>query len=220
MSSTEVYSLSADFGGTLYNDMFQDTINEVIMTKTCDVINTINDQVDIVFNEVLDVDEKTQLDNLVSNYVPSTPIYTNVADFFKFDDIYQVFETYELNNFNVVKNQWNYPTNWNKLNGSMDNFDKTTGIFNSKTTCIYLYNISVRADTANANTDLKITLQNNLNQPIFGTDQRLNQNGECWAFVGTGGILTPNDQIKFALNVDTNDFVCDLVCKFLLLFCA
>lgn len=217
---TEIYSLSVNFPNGLLDSQLRDEVNTTIITKTCEGVSTVGDEVKLFFNANLDAGEKNQLDTLISNYVVVQPPSVVTSDFFAMGNPLLLFETYQLNNFTVVKLQDNYPTGFTKIGGLMNYFNPVSGVFlNSGNPSIFLYNISLFSTSANNNTDVKIRVCDENNNAVFGSDNRLNANGDVWAFMGNGGILTNTTPVKYSLSVDTNDFVCDLTVKFLQILC-
>lgn len=221
MSNVEHYSLSSNFPSGLYNSQLKDEINGTFTTVICERIDTVDDDVQIVFNLELDIGEKSQLNDIILNYVPIKPPSIIKEDFYGFNNILNVVEVYQLNNYTLTSGSLQYPTGFTKINGLMDYFNPTTGIFNctSDSPCVFLYNINIRSNSSNGNEQIKIRLQNSSNQTIFGNDNNLTQGSECWSFMGSGGVLTSADFIKYGLQVDTANMDCDITLRFLQLFC-
>lgn len=77
MATTYTYSLSGDFGTEDDLNSFQlvTEINaNVGITVTCDYINTVGDDVDIVFASALSAGEQTLLDTDVTNHIPAIEV--------------------------------------------------------------------------------------------------------------------------------------------------
>jgi hypothetical protein len=220
MANVYNYSKSVDFPSGLFPSVFQASINaNGLIVPNCEFINVIDDDVQICFNAALSGAEQTELNNMVTNYVVTPPTDIFEADKFKVADLMPLFCKYELTGLNLTAGVKTYPTNFTKVSGDLAGFDAVTGEFTTTQNCIYLYNININSASANNNTDLKIRLEDDLGNVLFGQDSRLNQVGNCYAFMGTGGILTPADTIKYSLQVDTNNFTCNLEVRYLMLFC-
>lgn len=181
--STEIYSLSNDFNNKLLNHHLIDDINNnTTILKVCLDVSTEGDEVHIKFDDVLTTEEKTELNNIVTNYV------------YDYDgDIY----------INVVKNM-DFPAgiltqydNWDSLSGKLKGFDKTTGIFTIPEDGIYTFGLSLLFDGLN-NIDAVTRLYDpNLNYTwLISSDRIKSINGESGFIIGLSNYLKKGLQFK------------------------
>lgn len=210
------FSLAVDFPNGLLNHMLQTAINDNgMIAPNCVKIDTVGDVVRIEFDAALSPTESVELDDMVANYVYEIPADSPVTGpIFQMSNVLDNFETWALNGLTLSSGVVTPIANMTKTSGNLGSFDGS--IIVPEENGIYLYNVLICSPDANGNTDLKIrVIDGNTSDVVFGTDQRLNQIGNCYAFLGNGQYILTTTPLSFTLEVDTNNFTCDIVFKLL-----
>ena len=220
MTNVFYYSLSVNFQNGLYNNQLNDEINETIIDKICLCVDTNDDTVIIKFNLDLNEIDIEELNQVVSNYVPTAPLKMVNSDYFCMDHPELLFEVYHKANFTVLPSVVNYLDDFIKVVGQSNLFNNVTGIFTGpEKPTVMLYNISIKSNSNTDNTLLKIRMCNNSNVSLFGNNSVITQ-GDYFGVLGSGGLMTSSDIFKYSLETDgLQDMICDITLKFIKILC-
>ena len=165
--STEQYLKSVNFIGGLNDSQLTKEIQEnVIINKVCYGIRTIDDDVFIDFDDNLLIAEKTELDNLISNYVFQEDDQTLQIDNIEFVNpaertaIYTITSKVLSANIDTLLDNWSAVQTSNKIN-----FNISTGIFTPEDG---YYSMSIRqvVESNDVFNELGLRLLDDLNDTI------------------------------------------------------